>query len=56
MTLSSKGIRRAAVVGALVVGVGTSIAAAAPTAAADPYCGSKWGSLPKTAKITEPRR
>jgi hypothetical protein len=53
MTRSSKGIRRWAVVGALVVGVGTSVAAAAPAATAAPYCGIYWGSLPKTAKITE---
>jgi hypothetical protein len=38
MTLSSKGIRRAAVVGALVVGVGASVAAAAPAAAAASRC------------------
>jgi hypothetical protein len=53
MTLSSKGIRRGAVVGALVVGVGTCVAAAAPAATAAPFCGIYWGSLPKTAKITE---
>jgi hypothetical protein len=53
MTLSSKSIRRGAVVGALVVGVGTSVAAAAPAATAAPHCGIYWGSLPKTAKITE---
>ena len=53
MTLSSKGIRRGAVVSALIMGVGTSVAAAAPAATAAPYCGIYWGSLPKTAKITE---
>jgi hypothetical protein len=52
MTLSSKVIRRGAVVVALVVGVGTSVAAAAPATAA-PHCGIYWGSLPKTARITE---
>ena len=53
MTQSSKGIRRWSVVCALVVGVGTGVVAAAPAATAAPYCGIHWGSLPKTAKITE---
>jgi hypothetical protein len=53
MTQSSKGIRRWSVVGALVVAVGTSVAVAAPAATAAPYCGIYWGSLAKTAKITE---
>jgi hypothetical protein len=50
MTLSSKGIRLGAVVGALVVGVGTSVAAAAPAATEAPYCGIYWGSLSKTGR------
>jgi hypothetical protein len=50
MTQSSTGMRRWVLVGALVVGVATSVAAAPPTAAqAAPYCGIYWGSLPKTA-------
>jgi hypothetical protein len=53
MTQSSKNIRRWSVVGALVVAAGTSVAVAAPTATAAPYCGIYWGSLSKTAKITE---
>ena len=51
MTRSSKGIRRWAVVGAMVVGVAASTAAIAPAATAAPYCGIYWGSLPKTAEI-----
>jgi hypothetical protein len=53
MTQSSNGIRRFAVIGALVAGVETSVAATAPAAMAAPYSGIYWGSLPKTAKITE---
>ena len=53
MTRSSKGIRRWAVVGALVVGVGTSVAAPHQRRPRLPTVGSIGGRCPKTAKITE---
>jgi hypothetical protein len=55
MMQSLQGVRRwaAAAAAAAAVGVSTSTVAAAPAATVAPYCGIYWGSLAKTAQITE---